>query len=239
METESPADGNPPCSALYVHIPFCHSICPFCAFAMHANRQGLHDEYLRMLDRELRAQAPAVNIPAGGLDSVYIGGGTPSTLSAGQVENLLGAIQEVCSLAGQAETAFELNPEDVKKDYVRQLVALGVNRMSLGVQSFNEGTLKTMERGHDSAQACAAMDVLAAHGPANINVDLMCGVPGQTLRQAQEDITALKRWEPAHVSLYYLDMEPGTLFRRRLDRGLSKCRMVMRRPILCSSYGTH
>ena len=133
--------------ALYCHVPFCHTICPFCAFAVHGHRSELVGPYLEALRREVALRAAEHDGRAQRVRALYFGGGTPSTLSLAQVGALLEWIGGQFSLADGAEIAFEVNPEDAAPAYLRGLVALGVNRVSLGLQSLDEATLQALGRG--------------------------------------------------------------------------------------------
>lgn len=196
--------------ALYVHIPFCHSICPFCAFAVHGNRPRLHGPFVDSLVREID-MAPAGPVA---VESIYIGGGTPSTLALADVERILRALSGRFRLAAAVEIAFEVNPEDSQRAYLGGLRSLGVTRISLGVQSLDPRTLRALGRGHTARQAGQAFRAAVAAGFDNINVDLMFGAPGVEAPAFQRDVSRVAAWRPAHISLYGLDIEEHTLFGR-------------------------
>ncbi len=205
--------------ALYCHVPFCGHICPFCAFAVHGDVARLHGPYLAALEREaalagaeLAGAAPAAAAPP--LQAVYIGGGTPSTLPLAEVEGLLATLSRHFPFAAEAEVAFELNPEHTTQDYVAGLTALGINRLSLGLQSLDDATLAALGRRHSAREGRAALDAIAAHGPGNWNADLLFGAPERPAAAFAADVAALLAWAPPHVSLYGLDIEPGTRFAR-------------------------
>ena len=200
-------------SALYLHVPFCRSICPFCAFAVHGNRQGLHAGFLEAITAEMAAAGRAH--AAGEIHTCYVGGGTPSTLAPAEAARLLEAAGRAFRLAGGVEITWELNPEDVTAEYLKALSGLGVTRISIGLQSLDAGVLRGLGRGHDARQSRQALECAAAHWPGgNYNVDLMFGAPGQTLADFAADVHALLALRPAHVSLYALDIEPGTRMAR-------------------------
>ena len=198
--------------ALYVHIPFCHSICPFCAFAVHGNRPRLHGPFVDSLIREISMAAP-VSEP-GAVESIYIGGGTPSTLALAHLERILRALSDRFRPAADVEIALEVNPEDGTRVYLGALRGLGVNRMSLGVQSLEDATLRALGRGHSALQAESAYAASVAAGFDNVNVDLMFGAPGIEPDAFRHDVARVAEWRPAHVSLYGLDIEERTLFGR-------------------------
>ncbi|HKI97534.1 MAG TPA: radical SAM family heme chaperone HemW [bacterium] len=200
--------------ALYCHVPFCQTICPFCAFAVHGNRTGLHAPYLRALQAELGLAARAHGASAAPLRAVYIGGGTPSTLSLDEVAALLKALRNAFAFAADCELAVEVNPEHASPAYLEGLCALGINRVSLGLQSLDDATLRALGRGNDAAQGRRALEAVRQHGPRNWNADVLFGAPGRPSEALQADLRALSVLQPPHVSLYGLDIEPGTLFAR-------------------------
>ena len=212
----APAPGEDRLRALYVHIPFCHSICPFCAFAVHGNRPRLHGPFVESLLREIAlAEPPAGECGTlGAVESIYVGGGTPSTLAIAHLERILDALAARFPRAPDAEIALEVNPEDGSQDYLRGLRGLGVTRLSLGVQSLEDATLRALGRGHSAQQAERAYAAAVAAGFANLNVDLMFGAPGIGPEAFRRDVARVAAWRPAHVSLYGLDIEERTLFGR-------------------------
>lgn len=204
----------PSIPALYCHIPFCHTICPFCAFAVHGNRAGLHQTYLDALKAEIAQAGRKFDGATQRISSLYIGGGTPSTLGIAAVEDLLGFLAARFPFASGVEIAFEINPEDASGDYLRALRRAGVNRLSLGLQSLNDATLGLLKRNHDARTGRLALEAIRKDGPDNFNVDLMFGVPNAPEEAFQSDLEAVRAFQPAHLSLYGLDLEPGTLFFR-------------------------
>lgn len=204
--------------ALYIHVPFCRSICPFCAFAVHGNRPQLHEPYLRALRQEIAQgaeQHAAQHSPRLPVRSVYFGGGTPSTLAIADLAALLEHLERHFPFSSAVEITLEVNPEDATEDTLRGLVALGVTRVSLGMQSLDGSTLKALGRNHDAAGSRAALDAVQRWGPPNHNVDVMFGAPEQPPAAFRTDVAELVRREVPHLSLYGLDVEPGTLFHRR------------------------
>ncbi len=215
--------------ALYLHLPFCRSICPFCAFAVHGDKAGLHDAYLAAMEKEIALSAaayPSTNThdfsPAGEeeVESIYFGGGTPSTLSLPEVSRLLHAVRKAFALQDGVEIAFEINPEDATRNYLAGLASLGINRFSLGLQSFQDATLRSLGRNHTGDQCAKAMEAVLAiqamreTGTPNYNVDLLYGAPGVEIESFRRDVETASSNSPPHISLYGLDIEPGTLFAR-------------------------
>lgn len=203
--------------ALYCHVPFCETICPFCAFAVHGNRPALHAPYLAALRGELALAVREHADALAPLRAVYVGGGTPSTLSLEEVAALLEALRKHLPFAADCELAFELNPEHATPDYLAGLRDLGVNRASLGLQSLDDATLRALGRHNDAATGRRALEALATHGPPNWNADLMLGAPGIPTGAGsafRADVHTLAGLGAPHLSLYALDLEPGTRFAR-------------------------
>ena len=201
-------------SALYCHIPFCHTICPFCAFAVHGNRMELHRPYLDALKWEITQAGAGYDGARQNISSLYMGGGTPSILGLSAVEDLLGHIRAHFPFTPDIEIAFEVNPEDATPEYLRGLSQAGVNRVSLGLQSLDDATLRMLRRNHNAESGWTALEALRAEGPRNYNVDLMFAVPNAPDGAFLRDLEAVAAARPPHLSLYGLDLEPGTLFAR-------------------------
>ena len=214
----------PPLS-LYVHIPWCVRKCPYCDFNSHEIKGpsahgdsaqlnlegGLERDYIQALIADLDRALPQVwGRP---VYTVFFGGGTPSLLSARGLDDLLSAIRARLPIAPDAEITLEANPGTFEAHKFAEFRALGINRLSIGIQSFNAAHLKALGRIHDAAQARAAIDIAQASFD-NFNLDLMYGLPGQTLAQAMEDIDTAIGFSPTHVSAYHLTIEPNTLFHR-------------------------
>ena len=215
----------PPLS-LYVHIPWCVRKCPYCDFNSHEIKgspscddtallnleSGLESRYLHALIADLDRALPQVwGRP---VYTVFFGGGTPSLLSARGLDDLLSAIRSRLPLAPDAEITLEANPGTFEARKFAEFRALGINRLSIGIQSFHPGHLAALGRIHDAAQARAAIEI-AQSSFDNFNLDLMYALPGQTLAQAVADIGTAIGFSPAHVSAYHLTIEPNTLFHRQ------------------------
>ncbi|MXY15121.1 MAG: radical SAM family heme chaperone HemW, partial [Proteobacteria bacterium] len=197
--------------SLYVHIPWCVKKCPYCDFNSHEKRSVLPEvRYIDALIADLKRQASAV---AGrGIGSVYIGGGTPSLFSAQSIERLLDAVARETGLAKDAEITIEANPGTFDQQNFAGFRSAGVNRISIGVQSFDDTLLHALGRIHDANTARQA--VLAAKQAhfENINIDVMYALPGQTLKQARRDVEQAIALTPSHISYYQLTLEPHTHF---------------------------
>nr|WP_028211648.1 radical SAM family heme chaperone HemW [Paraburkholderia mimosarum] len=197
--------------ALYVHFPWCVRKCPYCDFNSHEwkGERFPEDDYLDALRADLEQALPLVwGRP---VHTVFIGGGTPSLLSAGGLDRLLSDVRALLPLDADAEVTLEANPGTFEAAKFAQFRASGVNRLSVGIQSFNEGHLKALGRIHDAAQARHAVEV-AANTFDNFNLDLMFALPQQTLAECQADIETALSFAPPHLSLYHLTLEPNTLF---------------------------
>ena len=201
----------PPLS-LYVHIPWCVRKCPYCDFNSHATRGEMPEqEYVQALIADLELALP--QIWGRRVYSVFFGGGTPSLFSARAIEELLAAFRARLNLVADAEITLEANPGTFESAKFRDYRACGVNRLSIGIQSFSAAKLQALGRIHDGDEARRAIGIAQAHFE-NINLDLMYALPQQTLREAEQDIDAAQGFGTSHLSAYQLTLEPNTLFYR-------------------------
>jgi oxygen-independent coproporphyrinogen-3 oxidase len=201
----------PPLS-LYIHIPWCARKCPYCDFNSHeARAQVPEDRYVAALIADLEQALPG--IWGRRVHSVFFGGGTPSLFAARSIDSVLAAVRARLPLAADAEVTLEANPGTVEAEKFRGFAAAGVNRLSLGVQSFNASHLKSLGRIHDDREARRAIETARRHFD-NLNLDLMYGLPGQNVEEAISDIDVALAFEPPHLSCYHLTIEPNTLFHR-------------------------
>jgi putative oxygen-independent coproporphyrinogen III oxidase len=209
---------SPPLS-LYVHLPWCLAKCPYCDFNSHALPAGELPEqrYLDAVIADLDAALPQVwGRP---VISVFIGGGTPSLFSPEGIDRLLAAIRARLPLEPGCEITLEANPGTFERERFKAFRAAGVTRLSIGVQSFDDGMLKQLGRVHDGAQARAAIDE-AREAFDTFNIDLMYALPGQTLAQLQADLDTALSFAPPHLSIYHLTIEPNTRFAVDTPRNL-------------------
>jgi len=199
---------------LYVHVPFCARRCSYCDFSIAVRRRVPAAEYLEAVARELRAT------PAGEpLATLYLGGGTPSRLPPAAVADLVGLVRAHWPLAPDAEVTLEANPEDVTASGARQWRASGVNRVSLGAQSFDDGVLRWMHRAHDARRIGDAMTLLRDAGIANLSLDLIFALPAALRRDWDRDLEHALALTPSHLSLYGLTIEERTPLARWVARG--------------------
>ncbi|MGY8827558.1 MAG: radical SAM family heme chaperone HemW [Candidatus Latescibacterota bacterium] len=202
---------------LYVHIPFCPQICPYCAFASLRGEDHMHERYIDAVCREietnvsLRAEAP--------LRTVFFGGGTPSQVDPSLLGRVLEAIEQTFTIAVDAEITVEANPGTVDCKKFAHLLQIGVNRLSLGVQSFDDATLKCLGRVHGAAEAERAYFSARAAGFDNTSIDLIFSVPGVTEETWRASVEKAVELAPEHISAYALSIEEGTLFARRHSEG--------------------
>ncbi|GAB4125779.1 MAG: radical SAM family heme chaperone HemW [Sideroxydans sp.] len=203
----------PPPLSLYIHIPWCVRKCPYCDFNSHELRAGLPEkEYVAALVSDLESALPL--IWGRKVYSIFIGGGTPSLLSGAALMRLLGEVRQRLPLTPDAEITLEANPGTVEADKFAAFREAGVNRLSLGIQSFNDAHLRALGRIHSSDEARQAIGVAQQHFD-NINLDLMYALPRQTVEQAIQDVQTALSFAPPHLSCYHLTLEPNTLFAHR------------------------
>jgi oxygen-independent coproporphyrinogen-3 oxidase len=205
---------NLPPLSLYIHIPWCVQKCPYCDFNSHALKGDVpHDEYVGHLLRDLDNDAPMAQ--GREIKTIFIGGGTPSLLSSEAMQNLLDGVRARLPLAADAEITMEANPGTVEADRFVGYQHAGVNRISIGVQSFSELKLKRLGRIHDSGEAKRAANLASGLGLRSFNLDLMHGLPDQSLEEALDDLRQAIELNPPHLSWYQLTIEPNTLFSSR------------------------
>jgi putative oxygen-independent coproporphyrinogen III oxidase len=196
--------------ALYVHIPWCVRKCPYCDFNSHERREALPEaDYVDALVADLEGLLPSVW--GRRVSSVFIGGGTPSLFSVAAIERLLSEIRARVVLEPDAEVTLEANPGTAEAGRFRGYRDAGVNRLSIGVQSFDDAMLQRLGRIHDGSEARRVLEMTRAVFD-NVNLDLMYGLPGQTPAMAQADLAEALRWETTHLSAYQLTIEPNTAF---------------------------
>ncbi len=209
------ATPQPFARSAYIHVPFCAHHCGYCNFTVIAGRDDLVRDYLRAIELEV-SQLPSVQP----LDTLYLGGGTPTRLSGDALRRLFEIVRSHLSPAAGCEITVEANPADLDAAKLQTLVSLGVNRISLGAQSFDDARLALLERDHRGEQIAQAVDLARDWGIDAIAIDLIFAVPGQSVDQWQRDLEAALALAPDHVSTYGLTFEKGATFYGRLQRGL-------------------
>ncbi|RHW41004.1 oxygen-independent coproporphyrinogen III oxidase [Neobacillus notoginsengisoli] len=201
----------------YIHIPFCHHICHYCDFNKFFLKGQPVDEYLDALDREMMLTFERV--PAGEMRTIFVGGGTPTALSEGQLEKLGESIKNRFRFGNDVEFTFEGNPGDLSPEKLAVLKSLGVNRLSLGVQSFNDQLLERIGRSHRAKDVYETVENAKNAGFENISLDLIYALPGQTLHDFKETLKTALSLDLPHFSGYSLIVEPKTVFYNLMRKG--------------------
>ena len=200
--------------SLYIHVPFCQTKCPYCDFNTYQGIESLFAPYLNALVTEVELWGRCLGRPI--VNTVFFGGGTPSYLPDDSIARIMNAIRSSFALASEPDPAvapeitIEANPGDLSAELCQRLLSAGVNRISFGVQSLDDGLLQLLGRRHTAQQAINAFTTARDTGFDNINLDLMYGLPNQTMTQWQDTVRRLAGLEPSHVSLYCLTLEEGT-----------------------------
>jgi putative oxygen-independent coproporphyrinogen III oxidase len=203
----------PPLS-LYVHIPWCIKKCPYCDFNSHAVKADLPESaYIVTLLSDLRSDLEryAITRP---IQSIFIGGGTPSLFSPESLDRLIAGIRQLAKLEKNLEITLEANPGTFESTKFVEFKSLGINRLSIGIQSFNTDLLTKLGRVHSGQEAVKAAEIAHYAGFTNFNLDLMFGLPGATVGDSEKDVTTAIHLKPAHISFYQLTLEPNTLFHK-------------------------
>lgn len=202
-------------SAVYIHIPFCHHICHYCDFNKVFMKNQPVDEYIEMLIKEMKT----VHKGAAPMKSIFVGGGTPTALRAAQLEKLCAGIQSTFHITEDTEYTFEANPGDLSKDKISVLKASGVNRLSFGVQSFNDRLLEKIGRNHRADDVYRSVREAQEEGFSNISIDLIYALPEQTLEDFEDTIDRALELDLPHYSGYSLIVEPKTVFYNLMRKG--------------------
>jgi len=205
---------NPPPLSLYIHLPWCVKKCPYCDFNSHrAGDAPPKQRYIEALLKDLSLEATRANGRM--IESIFLGGGTPSLFSPDEIKTLLKGVRALFGLAEDAEVTMEANPGTVECGSPAGYRDAGVTRLSIGAQSFDDERLATLGRIHSSADIVRAVEDAREGGFSNINIDLMHGLPDQTVDMALDDLSAVIGLSPSHISWYQLTLEPNTVFYAR------------------------
>ena len=197
--------------SLYIHIPWCVRKCPYCDFNSHEIRADIPEvDYINALLADL--EQDLVRVSGRKIDSIFFGGGTPSMLSPDAIDRLLSGVRQRIPIIADAEITLEANPGTVDNERFQGFYQAGINRLSIGIQSFDDDSLKKIGRIHDSLAAKKAIEAAQKAGFNNINLDLMFGLPAQTEKMALADLETAVSFETTHISWYQLTIEPNTLF---------------------------
>lgn len=203
--------------SLYIHIPFCQTKCPYCDFNTYQGIEPLIDPYLEALALEIQLWGRTLGRPM--VNTIFFGGGTPSYIPARQVGRVLEAVGDAFQMAADLETTVEANPGDLNGPALAKLLEMGVNRLSIGVQSLDDNLLSLLGRRHTAIQAEAAYRLARGAGFQKINLDLMYGLPRQTMDQWRSTLERVLDLAPPHLSIYGLTLEKGTPLERHVRDG--------------------
>lgn len=204
-------------SAIYIHIPFCKTRCTYCDFHSGCDL-SLKKQYVETLKKEIVLRKKYIdNQP---VKTIYFGGGTPSLLSADELMGIFNVLNQNFDLTSCEETTLECNPDDLSENYVRQLRSLPINRLSIGIQSFNDNELTFINRRHSATQAIEAVKRCQENGFSNISIDLIFGLPFQTLESFESNLNKTLKLDVQHVSIYGLTFEEGTKIEQQRQKKL-------------------
>ena len=203
-------------SSVYIHIPFCKSRCHYCDFYSVTNLKHKND-YLGALTSEIFLTRDYLHNSC--LQTIYIGGGTPSLLTVADLNSIFETLKKYYLISYDSEITIEVNPDDISFNYLRELLSIGINRLSIGIQTFQTKLLHLLGRRHTSGQAFRSINTAYNAGFNNISIDLMYGLPGQTIADFLTDLEAISNLPVSHFSAYHLGIEPGTVFHQWLKRG--------------------
>jgi oxygen-independent coproporphyrinogen-3 oxidase len=230
--------------SLYVHVPFCAHKCPYCDFNTYAVSRVPEKEYVEAVCTELQSYREDPRFRGRPVGTVFFGGGTPSLLSAEAIRTIVHCTATVFGILEKSELTLEANPRDAERVKLEALREAGINRLSFGVQSFHDGRLQLLGRDHSSHEASQAIESAASAGFTNISLDIIFGVPEQTVEQLESDLRQALCLPIQHLSTYSLTIEPGTPFYQRQARGLlamppdeGVAQMLERIPEVASNYG--
>lgn len=212
---------SPDKKGCYIHIPFCLKKCAYCDF-YSVETLSLQSDYTKALINEIKLKSCSESESGSAIDTIYFGGGTPSTLPLNLTEQILSSVYKNFQISTNPEITMEVNPGTIDKEYVSGLKALGVNRLNIGVQSFQDRTLKFLGRIHSAKQAKKAIELSRAVGFENIGIDLIYGIPSQDEKNWIRDLTEAISYKLEHLSCYMLTFEKNTLLYNMLKQGLIK-----------------
>ncbi|MBQ3355294.1 MAG: radical SAM family heme chaperone HemW [Bacteroidales bacterium] len=203
-------------AGIYIHIPFCNSKCAYCGFYSIPS-QKRKAEFLEALKQEMVSRKDYLHGEA--VETIYFGGGTPSILKVEEIENLLGLIQEYYSVEANAEITLEANPDTLSMEYLQGLRAIGINRLSIGIQSFFDNDLRYLSRRHDAGHARQCIQLAKDAGFDNISIDLIYGLPTSNADQWSRNLDLFFELEIPHLSAYALTLEPNSILTKQIEMG--------------------
>ena len=204
--------------SIYIHIPFCETKCPYCDFNTYASIESLITSYVVALKKELTIWGTSLGIPS--IDTVFIGGGTPSYLPSEEIKGLVATLHKNFDITKEAEITLESNPDDLTESKLTSLKEAGINRLSIGVQSLNDKLLTTLGRRHSAKDAISVYQRARCMGFGNISLDLMYGLPHQSIEIWDSTLTQVFDLKPDHLSMYCLTLEDGTPMQKNVRNGI-------------------
>lgn len=201
---------------IYVHIPFCMKKCFYCDFVSYCNKENLVDEYIKCLKKEIESKKNKSKL---GIDTIYIGGGTPSFINENHIKDIIYILKESFDIDKETEITIEVNPGTVNENKLEIYKEVGINRLSMGLQSTNNELLKMLGRIHTYEQFLESYNMAKNIGFKNINVDLMIGLPNQKLEEVNDSVKKVINLKPNHISVYSLILEEGTKIAKKIKKG--------------------
>jgi len=203
-------------AGIYIHIPFCRKACSYCDFHFSISLKYVKP-MLVAIQKELSLRKN--ELEGEKIATLYIGGGTPSILSTGQIQEMLECVRDHYEFNTEAEVTLEANPDDLNMEYLKALKELGINRLSIGIQSFHDADLKLLSRSHNGGQAESCLENAVFAGFDNLNIDLIYGLPGSNPQKWKENLEQATRFLPGHISAYHLSYESGSVLKHRKNKG--------------------
>jgi oxygen-independent coproporphyrinogen III oxidase len=203
-------------AGIYIHVPFCMSRCNYCDFYSTTDINIL-DGYLGVLKKEIELKQNYIKNEE--IDTIYLGGGTPSILQPFQIEEIISYLNQFYKILNNSEITLEVNPEDLRKDYFKEIKSAGVNRISLGVQSFDDKILKFLGRRHNAKKTYECINAIIKNEIQNLSIDLIFGIPGSTLKSWESELNSAFNLPLNHLSVYGLTIEKGTVLYKLLQEG--------------------
>ena len=207
---------------IYIHIPFCKQKCYYCAFISYANKGEKVKEYIECLQKEIELESNKYKNEEYEITTIYIGGGTPSFIDASYIERIINTIKQKYKLYENSEIAIEVNPGTINEEKIRKYKDIGINRISIGLQTTKDNLLKQIGRIHTYEEFLNCYKIVKKIGVDNINVDLMLGLPNQTLEDLKESLREVVNLNPNHISLYSLILEENTALEKMVSQNMAK-----------------
>lgn len=207
---------------IYIHIPFCKQKCYYCDFISYANKGEKVKEYIECLQKEIELESNKYKNEEYEITTIYIGGGTPSFIDASYIERIINTIKQKYKLYENSEIAIEVNPGTINEEKIRKYKDIGINRISIGLQTTKDNLLKQIGRIHTYEEFLNCYKIVKKIGVDNINVDLMLGLPNQTLEDLKESLREVVNLNPNHISLYSLILEENTALEKMVSQNMAK-----------------